>query len=310
MSISFGLFTTDLDANNQDRAHRKAALYFAKHMYARAAVTDQKVVLTAPRHIEAQALLKELEGINPHYLYGLHETGFTSEIDYISDIRKVWQYSTAFYNYDSTWGLASFSLNNATRFGETSNQGMFSILPVIDNHLYFRLTAAYANQPLLFPHYVGGAEIYVSGALGELSIGGSDSFILPKISFVQYTGSISKEWQQYWASFRPYYYIPRHGPRSLLYTGTLIRYFGPKDIYARVTVGSGTTPDLANLTTVDFLQIRNNFVTVIVQFPVINHSFLFHFGGDYQRWIFPSSRVRNISGIILGFSYRFQKLPL
>lgn len=292
--------------HDPDFLNQQATLYVIRHQYARAASLDQKVVADYPNYKPAKALLDEIGQVNPHLLYGLNEVGINSEIDYISDLHSAWQYSTAYYNHDTPWGLTSLNLNNATRLGVTSNQGAINLFPVISKNSYMRLTGAYANQPLLFPTYMGGIEPYFIGGPAELSFGANYSYILPNITFVQYTASVSKEWKNYWLSFRPNYYVPAHGTKSTLYTGTLIRYFGPKDTFARLTLGSGTTPDLANLTTVDFIVIKNNFVTFNVQYPIINHSFLFTIGGDYQHWVFPNSRVRNISGMTIGFNYRFQ----
>lgn len=292
--------------NDPDFLGRRAILYFSQHMYGRAADLNKKIIAQYPKDSAAKERLKEIAQLNPHYLYGLNEVGANSEVDYISDLHQVWQYSTLYFNHDAPWGLASFNLNNTTRFGVTASQGAFHFFPVVNNHLYFRVTGAYANEPLLFPTYVAGGEGYVATKPAEFSLGGNYSHILPNIAFTQYTGSISKEWGNYWIGFRPNHYVPQHGKQSTLYTGTLIRYFGPKDTYLKFMLGSGTTPDLANLTTVDFIVIKNNFVTLSTQFPIINHALLLSIGGDYQHWVFPSSRVRNISGIIIGLNYRFE----
>lgn len=292
--------------NDPDFLGRRATLYFSQHMYGRSAYVNKKIIAQYPQNSAAREQLKEIAQISPHYLYGLNEVGANSEVDYISDLHEVWQYSTVYFNHDAPWGLASFNLNNTTRFGVTASQGAFNLFPVANNHLYFRLTGAYANEPLLFPTYVAGGEGYVSTKPVELSLGGNYSYILPSIAFTQYTGSISKEWGKYWVGFRPNHYVPQHGKQSTLYTGTLIRYFGPKDTYLKLMFGSGTTPDLANLTTVDFIVIKNNFVTLSTQFPIINHALLLNIGGDYQHWVFPSSRIRNISGITIGLNYRFE----
>jgi len=121
--------------------------------------------------------------------------------------------------------------------------------------------------------------------------------------------SVSKEFKDFWLSFRPNFYRPLHGSNTLLYTLTLIRTFDSNDTFIRVMGGSGTSPDLANLKTVDFLHVRNNFVTGSVQFPLMNHQLLVQIGGDYQRWVFPqlNNRVRIISGMQLGLSYRFEE---
>jgi len=237
----------------------------------------------------------------------LNEVGINTEGDYVSGLNGKWQYTTLYYSYDTPWGIAALGMNDATRFGITANQLAMNFFPVFNKNLYFRLTGDYANQPLLFPTYVAGIEAYSAAMPVELSLGLNYSWIIPNIAFAQYTGSISKEWGDYWFSFRPNYYVPLHGPTSTLYTATVIRYFGPKDTYLKVTAGSGYSPNLADLTTVDFIVVQNNSITASVQFPVINHSLLMTIGGDYQHWVFPeNSTVWNISGLIIGLNYRFE----
>lgn len=292
--------------NDPDFLNQEATLYALRHQYPRAVYLDKKILTLYPKNKPAKALLDEITQINPHYLYGLNEVGINSQVDYVSDLHAVWQYSTMYYNHDTPWGLASASINDATRLGVTSNQVAVNLFPVINKNLYVRLSGSYANQPLLFPTYFGGIEPYFLGMPVELSLGANYAYILPNITFTQYTASISKEWSKYWASFRPNYYVPAHGKRSALYTGTFIRYFGAKDTLAKITFGTGTTPDLANLTTIDFIVIKNNFVTLSAQYPLFNHRLLLTIGGDYQHWVFPNSRVREISGINIGLNYRFQ----
>lgn len=284
----------------------QAKIYAMQHKYAKAADLNKKIMHVYPKNSAAATQLKEIKSINPHFLYGMDEVGFNTQVDSISDLKNDWEYSTVYYNRDTSWGSFSLNLNNADRFGTNANQGLLSVSPVINKNLYFRLTGAYANEPVLFPTYLSGVEGYFSGMPVELSAGYTYASILPDISYFQYTGSISKEWKDYWLSFRPNFYVPKRGKNSILYTGTLIRYLGFKDIYARVTVGSGTSPDLANLTTTDFIVIKNNFITVNIQFSVISHSVLLTLGGEYQHWVFPTNRVRRIAGGNIGLNYRFE----
>lgn len=288
---------------------RKSALDLLQHKYPMAAYRSQQLLKDYPQSEAvkpAKDILNTIEELNPHLARGVNEVGINSEVDYISDLKTEWQYSNAYYNRDMPWGLLSLNLNNTTRFGVTANQGQLNLLPVVNRNLYFRLTAAYANQPLLFPTYIGGAEAFFSGAPLELSFGSTYSYILPQIAFTQYTASFSKEWRKYWLSFRPIFYMPQFGNQSTLYTATLIRYFGPKDTYVKLTAATGRSPDLANLTTIDFIVIKNNYVTLNVQVPLLQHRLLLNIGGDFQHWVFPNSLVRNISGMNIGLNYRFE----
>src|SRR3990167_1537239 len=51
---------------------RKAAAYFAKHMYARAAAEGHNILRKYPNNKAAIDLLKSVTELNPHHLYGLH----------------------------------------------------------------------------------------------------------------------------------------------------------------------------------------------------------------------------------------------
>ncbi|MDA9271996.1 YaiO family outer membrane beta-barrel protein [bacterium] len=293
--------------NDPDFLALRGRIYQSKHLLAVAASEYKKILKSAPNHVVSKGQLEEIDKLNPHLLYGLNEVGVSSEIDYVSDLKEMWQYTTAFYNRDNDWGSLSFNLNNATRFGVTASQGLLNVLPVVNKNFYFRLTGAYANKPLLFPTYTLGGEGFYAGLPVELSVGYDSYKILANIAYTRYTGSVSKEIGNYLLSFRPYFYRPHRGKNSILYTATFFRYLGHKDTSLKLMLGSGTSPDLANLLTTNFLVISNNYVTFTAQFPIVSHRLLFSIGGDYQHWVFhPSNRIRNISGGIIGFNYRFE----
>ena len=285
-------------------------VFHARHMHAFVAHEAKRSLSFAEDNEIAISQLQMVDQLNPHLTHGLNAFSADSEIDYISDLKEVWQYTTAAFQRNEKWGALSLSLNNVTRFGTNANQGMINVYPIVNQLLFFRVTGGYANEPVLFPTYTVGGEGYFSGGPAELSAGLNYYTILPQLRFLLYTTSISKEIGDYWISFRPNFYRPLSGRNSLLYTLSVIRYFKHKDTYIRLIGGSGTSPDLANLTTVDFLVIRNNFIVGNIQFPLFDHKLLIRIGGDYQRWVFPqlNNRLRNISGGQIGFTYRFEDI--
>ncbi len=284
----------------------RGRVYQSQHQLAYAASEYKRILTRWPQHRVARQQIKSIQDLNPHLPYGVNEVGGNTEVDYISDLKEIWQYTTAVYNRDFSWGAMSLNLNNTTRFGRTANQGLVHLFPVVNAYLSMRLTGAYANDPLLFPTYTLGGEGFYTRLPVEIS-GGYDTYrILSHISYERYTFSLSKEVRDYYFIFRPYFYHPNHGHNTILYTGTIYKYLGYKDTYLKLVLGSGTSPDLANLLTTNFLVINNNYVTLLAQFPVLNHQLLITVGGDYQHWIFhDSSRKRNISGGIIGLNYRF-----
>ena len=285
----------------------RGRVYQSKHQLAYAASEYKRILTHWPQHRVSRQQIKSIQDLNPHLPYGVDEVGGNTEVDYISDLKEIWQYTTAFYNRDFSWGTMSLNLNNATRFSRTANQGLVNLFPVVNAYFYMRLTGAYANDPLLFPTYTLGGEGFYTRLPVEIS-GGYDSYrILSHINYERYTFSLSKEVKDYYFIFRPYFYHPNRGSNTILYTGTIYKYLGHKDTYLKLVLGSGNSPDLANLLTSDFIVINNNYVTLLAQFPVLNHQLLITVGGNYQHWIFhDSSRKRNISGGIIGLNYRFK----
>lgn len=297
----------ELFPNDADFLMKRAEIYAMQHKYAMAAHVDKQVLSLDIEKQSAWDQLNQIGKLNPHYLYGLNEAGVLSEYDNISDLKNNWEYSNFYYTRNNRYGSLYLGLNNADRFGINGNQAYISLLPVINKDFYVQLATAYAHQPVLFPTYYFNAEGFFAGLPVELSAGYSFSYIIPDISYSLYTLSVSKEIGDYWISFRPNFYRPLFGKTSLLYTLSLVRYHGSKDVYSRVTLGSGTSPNLADLLTVNFLVIKNNFISYFIQFPIWEHKLLLTVGGDYQHWLFTESgQIREISGGILGLNYRFE----
>src|SRR3990167_3554027 len=293
-----------LHPNDPDFMNKQADLYLARHQYAMAAQVDKKILRQIdPNNAAAKAAFKSLKDLNPHILYGVNEAGFNSEIDHVTYLNTTWQYSTLYYSRAGERGKMILSVNNASRFGHNASQAMVNLYPVLNSHMYLNLEGGFAQQPILFPKVFAGAEAFLAGNLAEVSAGFRNSTILaPSIAFAQYTGSIAKEWQNFLVSFRPYYYIPINGDNSLLYTLTFAKFFATRDFFAKVVLGSGTSPNLADLLTVDFIVVSNNFITGEIQFPLYKHMFSCNVGWDYQHWVFPDKRVWNISGIVFGLN--------
>lgn len=278
------------------------------HKYAKAADVARKVLQADPSNKTAKYLIKDIGKFSPHLLYGTNAAGGYSDIVYVSDLQASWQYSHMYYNENTSWGLLSTSINNASRFGFNDNQGVLNLIPILNKYFFVDIIGAYANQPRLFPTLVVGGEAYYSRLPIVVSAGRYHSSIIPLIAFDKITGSLSTEIGKYWVSFRPNYYKPRRGPESLLYTGTVVRYFNDQDTNIRVNFGTGTSPDLADFLTVDFIVVRMKIISLNLQVPLFNHRLLFTMGGNYQHWIFPNLKIREISGGLVGLNYRFRGL--
>lgn len=287
----------------------KAKVLFALHQYAQAAALAQEVILKNCANEEAvkqaNTVLESVRDVNPRYTYGLNQIGIWSLNDHVSDLRAWWDYSGVYYSRDTYLGRMAANVNYANRLGEQANQAAFEFSPILHKYIYMDLVAARATNPAIFPDYVFGGEIYFSPpSFIDMSFGEKYSQIT-NTYFNLYTGSVSKEIKNWWFSFRPNHYIPKRGATSTLYIGTVRRYFGTDDHYIGITVGGGKSPDLADLQTVSFIVIRNNFITGVYEFPIFDHRLIIDIGGEYQRWVYPTGLVRKLKGGLVGMKYRF-----
>lgn len=294
------------DPCNVDLLAKKAHIVFVQHMYAQSAFRAQKILAIAPCNENARNVLQEIKKVSPRYTYGLNEIGISSGNDDVPDLGEIWDYSSFYYSADTAAGNVAAKVNYAARLGIRAPQMELDFSPVINQNLYFELTGAYANQPTLFPTYAASAEGYLAThSIFDISLGSKYSYITDSTFFTRYTGSLSKYIGDYWLSFRPYYFVPNAGQRSILYTGVIRRYFGTTDRYLNLSLGFGKSPDLADLQTLDFLVIKNKYANFGGEFPICNHRFVIDLGIGYQRWNYPSGLVRNLYGMNAGVKYRF-----
>jgi YaiO family outer membrane protein len=306
--------------NNPYLINAKAKIFLAQYQYGQAAYLAKKSILKSKTKEEQKAgqeTIKEIKEINPFIVWGRNEIGIGSQNDYIVDLKTGWDYSAVYYSRDTSLGRVALSENYNSRFGHGSAQTIVNFSPVFNKYFYIEMTAAYARDRVLFPNYLIGGEAFVAipNFLG-VSFGGRYANIGPTF-YTFTTGSISKDIGKFWISFRPYYFQTKHGPQSILYTGTIKRYLGTLDRSISLTIGAGYSPDLSDLQTINFFSIKNNYLTLNFEFPIFDHRILVDLGGDYQRWHYP--RVisnegvaiianpfdRRLEGGTLGFKYRF-----
>lgn len=285
---------------------KKVNIYTTQHKYAVAAKINKKLLKCYPCDQEAQEAFKAIMDINPFLTKGVNEIGIFTINDYVSDLHSIWDYSSIYYRRDTPIGRINLQENFAKRYGVKGYEEELGFSPVFNQYFYIDMLGKYSTEPVLFPTYTLGAEPYVT--IPEfLTISGGDLYahIIKKTYFNRYTLSFSKDIKKYWLSFRPYYFVPNKGGKSLLYTATIRRYINTNDFYVNLTVGAGKSPDLSDLETLNFIIIRNRFVTAGVRFPIFNHCVLVDLGAEYLHWEYPSGLIRRLYGGNVGLSYRF-----
>ncbi|KTC70205.1 TRP containing protein [Legionella birminghamensis] len=301
--INSGLRT---QPENIDLLLKKGEINIILREYAVAARAYQAVLKLSPDNRNAQGMLREIESISPRYAYGVNEIGLASDNAYVDDLHSIWDWSTLYYSRDTDWGRIGGRINYASRQHLNANQYEIDISPRFNRNMYADLTAAWSDQPALFPDFIGSAEGYMNiPKFFELSAGAKYAQIA-NTYLSTYTGSFNLYPGSLWLSFRPYYFVPRDSSsKSYLYTGRARKYFSTDDHYISVGAGTGNSPDLADLLTVNFLVIKNTFVNVGYTFPILDHHLVVDLNAGYQRWQYPSDLVRRLYDGSLGLRYRF-----
>lgn len=294
-----------LEPTNQALLIKKAEIQMALYEFPQASYALHKVLQVNPESKPAKGYIAEIEAINPPYNNGVNEIGFYTDNAYVSDLSSVWDYTTVYYARDTDSARIGGRVNYTNRLGMDAPQFQLDYSPRINSNLYFDFSGAVANNPSLFPdRMVRGEGFWKLTNQFEASLGGQYSKI-SSTYFSTYTGSLNYYTSNYWFSFRPYYFIPKTNDSSILYTGTIRRYFETLDHFISLSAGSGTSPDIADLLTVNFIVIDNSFVNFNYEFPICNHKFVVDIGGGYQRWKYPSGLLRNLYDGKVGVKYRF-----
>lgn len=286
---------------------KEGMIHDTLRQYSLAARAYQQAKKISPKDKKIDGLLADINSVSPRYAYGLNEIGISSDNAYVSDVHSVWDWSSIYYSRDTIYGVATGRVNYASRLRQSAAQYELDFSPRFNRNIYADLSVAFADKPSIFPDLSTSGEAYVNiPKFFELS-GGAKYAKIAQTFFVTYTSSISLYPKNYWFNFRPYYFVPKgHKNTSILYTLKARRYFGGNlDHYLGIGAGSGTSPDLADLLTVNFIVIQNNYINASYGFPLFNHHILAELGAGYQRWKYPSNLVRNLYDGSVAFKYRF-----
>ncbi len=239
----------------------------------------------------------------------LNEVGINQQNYYISDVNSVWDYSTLYYGRETSLGKIYGKINYANRLGYDAIQGEIEAYPKINKYVYLDIDYAFANEPNLFPNKSYAIEAYVTTEKAfDFSIGGKYNAVDQTHQFSVFTGSLSKYLDNYKniVTFRPYFFVPGKGPNSTLYTLNIRHIITDPYFYFGCNVGAGTSPDLADLTTVNFLVTQNKIINPYINFPLYNDRLSVKLSFLFQNQLFPSlNKVRNWSGGTMNLAWKF-----
>lgn len=236
----------------------------------------------------------------------LNEIGVYQQQYYISDVKQIWDYSTLYYGRETRMGKVYGKVNYSNRLSNQAEQGEIEAYPQINKNIYLDLDIGFGNNPNLFPNQMYGAEAYVSlKKWFDFSVGGKYNIINSQQHFTMYTGTISKEVHSNRILFRPFYFVPGVGKNSTLFLLDIRHTFHDPYYYIGCILGSGTSPDLATLTTINFIVVNNKIINPYIKMPFYNERLIINLSFLYQNQIFPQNLVRNWSGGTMGVAWRY-----
>ncbi len=267
--------------------------------------TKKKQILaaSAPRPAKIKPVVVEKKPVQ-----NLNEIGVYQQNYYISDVRSVWDYSTLYYGRQTKLGKVYGKVNYNSRLSHDAFQAEIEAYPKINKFTYLDIDVAFANEPNLFPNQMYGLEAYITpNGLYDFSLGGKANVINSLHQYYLLTGTFSAnlDHERNRVTFRPYFFIPNSGSSSTLYTLNLRHYVTAPHYYVGCIVGLGTSPDLANLETIDFIVVQNKLINPYINFPLFDNQLLVNLSALFQQQNFPNNRVRNWSGGSLGLSWFF-----
>jgi YaiO family outer membrane protein len=181
------------------------------------------------------------------------------------------------------FGTAIARVNHARRFDNTGLQFEVDAYPNLAPGSYLYLNAGYSPDHDLFPQYKAAAELFhrlptdFEASVGFRILTFADNDLLIA------TGSISKYYQRYYFSFRPYFNFTSVGPNSQSYFVTARRYFSSPLHHLSLILGTGFSADQDALLGAEIYNLSSN--TILLQYQQnITNSFLIKAGAGFQHY--------------------------
>ncbi|MDP3268023.1 MAG: YaiO family outer membrane beta-barrel protein [Legionella sp.] len=230
----------------------------------------------------------------------------TSLNSMVTNPDQVWDWSSLLLYRKNQYGSFGGGINYANRLGRDDIQGMINFQPKLSNKVWLDLTYAGANNPYLFPNVILKGEIFALLTPSiQVSLGDDYRKINGRTYFNTLLGSAGIYVENYFISFSPKYYRPNAGSCSTLYTITGTRYSNENpNKFLSLVFSWGTSPDLFDLVTVNFIRVRERIIFIQGQQP-LNDKFFIIYGAGFEEQVFPNGLKRTLSYGNMGLKFRF-----
>ncbi|KTC66311.1 TRP containing protein (plasmid) [Legionella adelaidensis] len=222
----------------------------------------------------------------------------------VNEPDEVWNLSSLYLYRKNEWGAFGGAVNYANRLDQQGTQLYLNAQPKLNTDTWVDLGYGYANTPELFPDRTYQLELFHKLTQTFIISAGESYKTLPLTYFNTVDISAGKYWKNYYFELKPYHYIPKKGPHSTLWQGKARRYFADEDQYIGIVLAYGTSPDLFDLLTVNFIKVKNRIFLVEGQQP-LNKYFLILYGAGLESQEFPSGFTRRLADLNIGLKARF-----
>lgn len=200
-------------------------------------------------------------------------------------------------------------LNYGQRFYETTGffekldlQYRFDVYPMLGEHNYAYLSYGYSESHLFPTHQARGVLYHQFGKGFETSLG--LYYMKWEKTFLIYTGSFAKYYQDYWFSLRPYFQF-HNGTLYQSYLFFARRYFETPDDFLNLMLGYGSSPedqallfDYNEIYSLESYHVQVNLQQSIDQWIIIA-------GLGFRFEEYSEQEFRNRLRMELGVSYKF-----
>lgn len=268
--------------NNTHLLYRKALALKETGDETAAVVILNQILDLDPSYREAKDLLESIRtrrlrnhigvGYRGHYF---HETSADPWHLYYAELGR----RTNFI------GPLTLRVNIADRYNITSYQIEADAYPTVRPGTYLYLNMGYSPDSELFPVTRFGFELFqalpasweISGGFRILNFNDKDLYIL--------TGSLSKYYQKYYFSFRPYFSFSSVGddPNSQSYFLTIRRYFSSPDHHLSLILGRGYSADIDLLVGGEIYDLGGTlFEAMLMYQQKLSTRLLFKLGAGYK----------------------------
>jgi len=282
--------------NNEDFLYKKAKAQRDLGMLPDAMVTLDRLLDRNPSHTQGASMFASLRVRRARNKFSLGY-GYT-EVDTLS---RAWHGASAQLSRRTGLGSVLLRVNWSQRFGSRATQFEIDAYPRIMDGLYVYVNYGYSADRL-YPEHRFGGELYANLPRGVELSAGFRRLQFANTDVTIYTGTVAKYVGNWWISLRPYI-TPKSIGTSQSYALTARRYFGNRDSFIGLTVGTGSSPgDIRDV--VDLVRLDSRKVGMRVSWGV-SDLFSLKLGAGYGWEELASGRVRNEFNVAFSIERRF-----